>query len=883
MNNTSVRDDQVMTLLATALTLPDDARSDYLQVACQGDEELFHETRDALEWEERMGGFLRKPWMALRDLERPFKPGQVVNNRFEIIREIGEGGMGVVYEAFDRKRGQRIAFKSAKLGFRRLLSPELESALKVRHRNICLVNEIHTAETDYGEVDFLTMELLDGPTLHTRLSSGERIDRQEALEIARQLCAGLAEAHKIGIIHKDLKSANVILSHLPDGTPRAVITDFGLAGEPALASEDLAGTPQYMAPELWQGAPASKASDIYALGVILYEMVAGSKPFEDEPTQSRLTMRPPPPSSRARIPDKRWDAAILQCLDPLPEARPSDATGVSDALGKRTFRKAPLVAAIMLLALGGVAMRGPLLRFFAPPNVRLAILPIEGAADVEAIGNGALIDVADRLRHRTGAPTLVVIPASQSLDNNVHTPEQASQTLHATHALQIALRKEGNDLLARGTVMDLDTQTRLGEVSGRYSLANAGDLPAALTGIVSKALGLRGGPADPISPSASAPYLQGLGYLRRDQHSFDVAIPLFQQAARLDPHSPLPRAGLVEAMLLKYGDTKERRWLDEAGRALQAAEALDPDSVAVLLAEGRFDVSGGRYEKAVQDYQRVRDLQPHNVEVLLRMAEADDHLNFRKEAIENYRRAIALEPGYYESYEELGVFFYRRGEYVQAAEQFRKVIERAPRFYNAYTNLGATLSDMGQDDAAVNALLTSVRIKATARALNSLAAIKAYQKKDADAVILYKKALALNPNSYLYLMNLGDSCRREGRGEEARDCYRKASEIALEELKGDPRSGYTRVYVGYLAARLGDAGRGREEIDQALQLSPTDKSVIRRAVLTYEMLGQRDQALAIAGTATKDVLGELDRHPDLADFRQDPRFIQLKREMQNGG
>jgi tetratricopeptide (TPR) repeat protein/predicted Ser/Thr protein kinase len=873
MNSTSVRDEQVMTLLAAALTLPGDARSDYLQAACQGDDELLHETRDALEWEERMGGFLRKPWMALQDLERPFKPGQVVNHRFEIIREIGEGGMGVVYEAFDRKRGQRIAFKSAKLGFRRLLSPELESALKVRHRNICLVNEIHTAATEYGEIDFLTMELLDGPTLQARLSSGERMERQEVLEIAQQLCAGLAEAHRIGIIHKDLKSANVILSHLPDGTPRAVITDFGLAGEPALASEDLAGTPQYMAPELWQGAPASKASDIYALGVILYEMVAGSRPFEDQPSQSRLTMRPPPPTARGRTLDKHWDAVILQCLDPSPEARPSDATEVSAALGKRTFRKAPLVAALVLLALGGLAIP----KCFAPANVRLAILPVEGAADVSAIGDGALLDVADRLRLRTGAPTVVVIPASRSLDSNVHTPEQASQTLHATHALQIALRKEGNDLVAQGAVIDLDTQTTLYEFSGRYPVANAGDLAPALTGAVSRALRLKGIVGEPITRAAAPPYWQGLAYLRRDQRSFDQAIPLFRQAMQADPHSALPRAGLVEALVLKYEDTKQGQWIEEAARTLKTAEALSPDSVAVLLAGGRFEKSQSHYEDALQNYERVKELQPRNVEVLLRIAEIDNSMSHGKEAIDNYRAAILLDPGYYETYEEFGVFYYQQGEYARAAEQFRKVIEHAPRFYSAYTNLGATLSDMGQDDAAVRALQTSIEIKETGEALNSLAAIKAYQKKDGEAIVLYRKAAALNPRSYICLMNLGDSCRRQGLPEEARHSYQRASEVALAKLQDDPRNGGARAYVGYLAARLGDPKRGEEEIDQALKLSPKNKTVIRRAVVTYEMLGKRGRALEIAATATPDVLRELARHPDLADFSRDPRFLQMKR------
>ena len=133
MSSVSDRDDRVMTLMAAVMTVPAEERSRYLRTVCGDDEELFHDIRDAIEWEERMGGFLLKPWMSLQKLEHPFHPGQDVNQRFEIIREIGQGGMGVVYEAFDRKRGQHIAIKSAKLGFRRLLSPELESALKVRH------------------------------------------------------------------------------------------------------------------------------------------------------------------------------------------------------------------------------------------------------------------------------------------------------------------------------------------------------------------------------------------------------------------------------------------------------------------------------------------------------------------------------------------------------------------------------------------------------------------------------------------------------------------------------------------------------------------------------------------------------------------------------
>jgi eukaryotic-like serine/threonine-protein kinase len=116
-------------------------------------------------WEEQLGSFLLRPVIFSSDYPSPFEAGQVVSERFEILRKIGEGGMGVVYEAFDRKRNQRIAIESAKPGFHRLVSPELGGALKVRHPNVCLVSEVHTAQTSHGDIDFLSMELLQGETL----------------------------------------------------------------------------------------------------------------------------------------------------------------------------------------------------------------------------------------------------------------------------------------------------------------------------------------------------------------------------------------------------------------------------------------------------------------------------------------------------------------------------------------------------------------------------------------------------------------------------------------------------------------------------------------------------------------------------------------------
>jgi serine/threonine protein kinase len=267
-------DERVMSVLTRVMKLNPDEREAYVRLACNGNQRLYEEVTEAVAWEQRMGGFLQEPLFRWQKAAHVFEPGQVISDRFEVIRELGEGGMGVVYEAFDRKRKQRIAIKSAKPGFHHLLSPEIDGALRVRHPNVCLVNEIHTAHTAGGDVDFLTMELLKGQTLAARIAESGRLAASEAIDIARQLCSGLRAAHHSGVVHGDLKAENIILCGNPDGSVRPVITDFGLSGDSE--SNTLRGTPRYMAPELWLGQKPSRASDIYALGVILYEMVVGN-------------------------------------------------------------------------------------------------------------------------------------------------------------------------------------------------------------------------------------------------------------------------------------------------------------------------------------------------------------------------------------------------------------------------------------------------------------------------------------------------------------------------------------------------------------------------------------------------------------------------------
>ena len=492
MDNSAEQDQRVMRLLAAALKRPPAERDDFLRGECGDDRDLLREVTDAVAWEERMGDFLRRPLVACADMDRPFHQGEVVSSRFEIIREIGEGGMGVVYEAFDRKRKHRICIKTAKLGFRRALSPELEGALNVRHPNICVVNEIHSAQSAGGEIDFLTMEFIEGETLSAYLAAHGKLAPDDALSAARQLCAAVAEAHRSGVIHRDLKGGNVMLSRDRNGALRAVVTDFGLAGDPTDYAGYL-GTPRYMAPELWHGEAATAKSDVYALGVVLYEIVTGLGPGP----------YPAPPTVVVHGLDARWDRAVMPCLRTSPAERP-DAGEVLACLQRKPQVRRSRAAAVVVVALCALGaalplVRTPILRRFSPPGVRLVILPPEIAPGDESAAAALQLATA-RISRLPSSPALVVIASTAALARNVRTSAQAAAVLHATHALETSLRREGDSWLLHAELLDLATRERVGEFTAVYSAATLANLPLALTGSVAAALHLPAPEAETPTP-----------------------------------------------------------------------------------------------------------------------------------------------------------------------------------------------------------------------------------------------------------------------------------------------------------------------------------------------------------------------------------------------
>ena len=264
-----------------------------------------------------------------------FTPGQILGNRYRIVALLGRGGMGEVYRAEDLSLHQPVALKFLQREARRdpafmqRIRDEVRLARQVSHPNVCRVHDI--GESD-GQL-FLSMEYIDGEDLAVLLRRIGRLPEEKALEIARQVCAGLAAAHAAGVLHRDLKPANVML----DREGRAHITDFGIAvAGKSTEVLDLAGTPAYMAPEQLAGLGASVRSDLFALGLVLYELVTGKRLFAGrslaELSQEQREIVPVPPSRLAPDIHPQVEKVILQCLARDPDRRPATALAVLTAL-----------------------------------------------------------------------------------------------------------------------------------------------------------------------------------------------------------------------------------------------------------------------------------------------------------------------------------------------------------------------------------------------------------------------------------------------------------------------------------------------------------------------------------------------------------------------
>ena len=853
-------DTDLLDLVESVLERPAAERWDFLETVRVANPRLYAEVMTRVQWEERMRGLLGDSTLSHGPNRASiFETGEIVSGRFRIVRELGRGGMGVVYEADDLKLSRKVAIKCAPLVYQSQLTPEARTALEISHPNVCKLYELHTAATPSGSIDFLTMEFIPGETLAARIKREGPPSPEVARTVAEQICAGLSQVHKQGVIHGDLKTSNVILADSPDGTIRAVLMDFGLArfvqtAHGPHAGSARGGTFNYMAPELFEGARASVASDIFALGVLFHIMLTGK------------------PVNAGAAPDlpRPWDRIVKQCLEVKPDRRFASVEDISAVFHRRrSVAKWLLAAALVVIAA---------LVFFlwktpdnAGPPIRLAVLPVTVDGPPIPISAGLGADIADRLsgvrKHFT------VIGPGEAARDRVDTAEKAKASLRATHVLRTALRNDGARITASAAVINAGSGQVLRELHGDYAPGDQAVLARALLGTVTGALSLRAGvPRESVSAPAYSYYIQGLTLLRRDGQSADEAIPYFRKALEADPHSALPWAGLAQAQIQKFHNKAGQKWLDLADASVAKARSMNPDAVPVLLASGTVQQEHGRYEQAIADFSRAADLDPGNSDAWRLLARAYERSNRASEAEATYRKAIDAQPDSYWPYLDFGAYYFLRNQFREAENEYRRVTELAPAFAAGHMGLGLALTEQGRFEEAEKSLTNSLRLSRTAQSLMNSGAFYYQLERYSDAARMFEESLGAGPPSTIGYTDLGDALFHLGRRNAAREAYRRAAALAENELSRDPRRADTRALLAICSARLGDGRRAEYELTQALALEPESAVVMRDAVLAYEILGRRDRSLDILRGAPPTVIEELNRQPDVKDLRKDVRF-----------
>ena len=349
---TPERWEKIKGIFEAALSIPPEDRAGFAERECAGDDVVHSEVARLLDEYERTRTFIDRPALYL---SYSLASGEIISGRYRVVRPLGRGGMGEVYEVRDEMLNEAVALKTLRAelcddpDFLKRFQTEIQLARKVTHPNVCRVFEVGVHEfAGSGRLPlyYFTMQLLEGETLSARIHRAGRLGSSEAFPLIVQMAEGLQAAHRAGVTHRDFKSGNVIVT--PGG---AVVTDFGLAGwapkrgaamAAASGTDKLEGTVAYMSPEQMGGGEITPASDIYSLGIVLFEMATGRLPYEDRHIiQSAMQrVRGDTPSARALAPDldPRWEMSIRRCLEVEPGKRFRSAADVADVFRAQRWR-----------------------------------------------------------------------------------------------------------------------------------------------------------------------------------------------------------------------------------------------------------------------------------------------------------------------------------------------------------------------------------------------------------------------------------------------------------------------------------------------------------------------------------------------------------------
>ena len=813
-------------------------------------------------------------------------PGDSVGP-YLIQSALGAGGMGRVYLARDTRLNREVALKqlsdpslASDVARGRVLQ-EARAAAALSHPNIATIYDV----LDTADGPTIVMEYVPGESLARHIARGP-LPPGRALEIAAQVAEGLAGAHARGIIHRDLKPANIQIT--PEGD--AKILDFGIAQlaaghrDPAatatvtmiVEAAALAGTPGYMAPEQLSGARADERSDIYALGVLLYEMLTGQPPYSAgdllrtaiavikggaRPVAELMPSTPPIVSAivdcaMAREAAGRFRSARELARD-LRQARKAIARGhAGSAQARYAGRSRTRTAAVVALAAVVLAVAGwQWVRYSndAAGSTRgsvLAVLPFANATgDVlnDPIATGLTDAIANRLSSLRSVHLLSLDQAREAA-GAAGGPAAVARTLGAGFVIDGDVRRAGQTLDVNVSLVAADGQRR---PAGRYTgdLAQIFDLHqriaqgviAALTAENAVASGAAPSPAPTMNQEAYADYAQGRLFLERPD-DVDHAVRLFESAIVKDNRFALAYAGLGQAYWSKYRQTQDPVWTTKATTAALDALRIDPNQPEVRLSLAVMYQGLGRLDAAKEEARRVLGLQPWNDDAHRLLAGIHIDRAEWDAAVAELHQAIDLRPNYWRNHSELGYTHYQAGRYDDAVRAYERVVQLQPDSALGFLMLGTVHQGAGRLEEALVNYVRANTIRPRSSAYSNVGTIHFWRGDYRKAADAYEQALALTPNMPQLHANLGDSLQKLGRPAAARESYRSAVRDVRSQLAVNQKDAVNLALLALYLAKLGNRGDADAAAAEAMSLNPQEGQVVYAAAMVDALGGRQGEA-----------------------------------------
>jgi serine/threonine protein kinase/tetratricopeptide (TPR) repeat protein len=837
---------------------------------------------------------------------------------YQIVRQLGAGGMGVVWLAEDTRLHRKVALKMVKgaeaetTEGRQRLMREARAAASLNHPHIAAVHDVLDVD---GKV-IVVFEHVEGETLSTRLARGP-MSVAETVEVAWQLADALSAAHAQGIIHRDLKPSNVVIG--PE--TRAKVLDFGIArmvpvgadmsvSAPGTLGGGLVGTPGYAAPEQYLSRNVDGRADLYALGVIIFEMLAGHRPFPSNDAIALATsmLRDDAPKlsgSGLQVPPA-LEKLVARLLDRDPEKRPASGDEVlvelsplrdseSTPLARRTMlirRRLPLstkvAAAAMVAVTIGLAFLVRNTRPMGPEAPVVAVLPLENAsgdASNDYLGAGLAESLITSL---ASVPKVTVLSRSAVEESRLQNPDRASfvRSLDASYIVTGSVQAVADQLRVTLNLERPDASVAWGQtVEG--PARNLFDLQTRLATLLANAItdqtpsAARTAPAVPITSNEAAQlaYWKGRALLdRRDlTGNARAALAEFERAIAADPRFATAHGGLAEAQWAIYQTTNDKAWAERAMASTRAAIELEPDRpsvryIAALTAFRIGDNAGARtqLERALELQPTYEDAIRLNGSVLMRQGDVDAGLA-------EFRKVMAIRPNAVAVHSDMGVALFGASRFEEALAAFDKAIALSPGSAINQSRAGAAAQALGDDKRALAYYEQANAIQPRADTFTNIGTIQYRLGDYAKAAAAYEGSLLIRPQSALTHRNLGDAYMHLGRAADARRAYLKAVEQGQEEVSLGPSNARAIARLAVYQAKAGDDAAAMASIKRALGIAANDQQVLHRAAVVHALAKRTQPALdaiekAIASGFSRRLV---DEEEDFAILRPMPRFAEL--------